>query len=711
VNFPYEDGHPDIRDFSSYPQTGHDRNGIVWACGSDHNLAENGSDPEAEATDRGLWFSPNYGADWYGNFLGDFNLRSVAIGSAVNKWADYVVIVVVQDDENGDYLKRSAYSGNGPWNDVTMSPAPNHIYRIRRNRNDGYFYLATDIGAFRSTNGGTSFSQMNNGLGSDLDVKEVEAQNVAGLVYAATTKGVYKTTDSGANWSFVSYQNTSTVASGSTVWSASRGNAFVGWTTDAGTNWARSSLYYSGANAEAEHAFLVPTNSPYLVAGKGEHGATLFRSTTPASDLPPYFYPSASDDGRFYHLSVDLTASNNNVYLCGGTHVSDNGNTVWKNDFLSTDLGQTWTYTSWNIGSGTNYVVDYIVISTSTRYAILDNGQVWLTTNGGTNWNLSLSGSGTGYSLAIASGSTGTVYAGRSGGLWKYSGGSWTQKTSAAVKRVVMHPGYPSSSDYLFILEESGGTTTVSKSTNGGNNFTSINGGLPKVNDIQSGPTSGYLYAATEAGVYRFDIQPAPPQSLTGSTVSQHPHLSWNANIEADRNGYKIYSTGCNIIDWNLVTTVGSATTSYTDNTRSVNAGGDGDFFYYVAAVDAYGNVSIPSNTVSFECERRDQKGAADGELELPTVIALRPNYPNPFNPTTKLRFDLPEPATVSLAIYDLLGRKVTDLATGRYEAGYHSAVWNAADIASGVYLARFNVVNELGNTVYTKTNKLVLMK
>jgi hypothetical protein len=94
-----------------------------------------------------------------------------------------------------------------------------------------------------------------------------------------------------------------------------------------------------------------------------------------------------------------------------------------------------------------------------------------------------------------------------------------------------------------------------------------------------------------------------------------------------------------------------------------------------------------------------------------PEEFSLFQNYPNPFNPTTELHFDLPEPAMVSLAVYDLLGRKVADLASGHYDAGYHWAVWNATDMASGVYLARFSVVNELGNTVYTKTNKPVLIK
>jgi hypothetical protein len=87
-------------------------------------------------------------------------------------------------------------------------------------------------------------------------------------------------------------------------------------------------------------------------------------------------------------------------------------------------------------------------------------------------------------------------------------------------------------------------------------------------------------------------------------------------------------------------------------------------------------------------------------------------DFHNDFSlPPTESRFELPGPATVSLIIYDLLGRKVAELANGNYEAGYHTATWNASDMASGVYLARFNVVNQLGNSVYTKTTKLVLMK
>jgi hypothetical protein len=95
----------------------------------------------------------------------------------------------------------------------------------------------------------------------------------------------------------------------------------------------------------------------------------------------------------------------------------------------------------------------------------------------------------------------------------------------------------------------------------------------------------------------------------------------------------------------------------------------------------------------------------------LPTDYALHANYPNPFNPTTEIKFDLPVAGNVSLVIYDVLGRKVAELVNEYREGGYHSATWNAAGQASGVYFARLTVSNELGRVQFTKLNKLMLMK
>lgn len=80
-------------------------------------------------------------------------------------------------------------------------------------------------------------------------------------------------------------------------------------------------------------------------------------------------------------------------------------------------------------------------------------------------------------------------------------------------------------------------------------------------------------------------------------------------------------------------------------------------------------------------------------EAPLPTEFALKPNYPNPFNPQTTIAFDLPVRAEVKLAIYDLLGREVRVLVEGVREAGVHEVVFEANQLPSGTYLYRLETL------------------
>ena len=89
----------------------------------------------------------------------------------------------------------------------------------------------------------------------------------------------------------------------------------------------------------------------------------------------------------------------------------------------------------------------------------------------------------------------------------------------------------------------------------------------------------------------------------------------------------------------------------------------------------------------------------------LPDHYALHPNYPNPFNPRTTLRFDLPDAGPVSLVIYDVLGRAVETLVAGTMPPGRYSFVWEAADKPSGVYLARLQAGS------FRQTQQLLLLK
>ncbi len=88
-----------------------------------------------------------------------------------------------------------------------------------------------------------------------------------------------------------------------------------------------------------------------------------------------------------------------------------------------------------------------------------------------------------------------------------------------------------------------------------------------------------------------------------------------------------------------------------------------------------------------------DREVSADpevGDRQLPTRTRLSQNYPNPFNPSTRIDFELPESGTVTLEVYDLLGRVVTTLIDSEwYDSGSHQVTFEAEDIATGVYIYR----------------------
>lgn len=114
------------------------------------------------------------------------------------------------------------------------------------------------------------------------------------------------------------------------------------------------------------------------------------------------------------------------------------------------------------------------------------------------------------------------------------------------------------------------------------------------------------------------------------------------------------------------------------------------------------------STTMTFEFDGRQKLAAmAIGS----GAVRLHEGYPNPFNPNTTIAYELPENANVSLAIYDVLGRRVAQLVDGTEEVGYHAANWQASDFASGVYFARFTATGVDGRLMLSATRKLLLAK
>ena len=94
----------------------------------------------------------------------------------------------------------------------------------------------------------------------------------------------------------------------------------------------------------------------------------------------------------------------------------------------------------------------------------------------------------------------------------------------------------------------------------------------------------------------------------------------------------------------------------------------------------------------------------------IPTRYSLSANYPNPFNPSTKIAFDLPESQNVRLVIFGIDGRRIATLRNESMSAGRHSVTWTGQDdqdekVAAGIYFYRIQAGD------FSETKKMTLIK
>lgn len=95
-----------------------------------------------------------------------------------------------------------------------------------------------------------------------------------------------------------------------------------------------------------------------------------------------------------------------------------------------------------------------------------------------------------------------------------------------------------------------------------------------------------------------------------------------------------------------------------------------------------------------------------DGKASnLPSEFKLGDNYPNPFNPSTQINYQLPEAAQVSLKVYDIMGREVRALVQARQNAGEHTVQFEAGHLSSGIYFYRLEAEN------FIKVKRMMLLK
>ncbi len=237
---------------------------------------------------------------------------------------------------------------------------------------------------------------------------------------------------------------------------------------------------------------------------------------------------------------------------------------------------------------------------------------------------------------------------------------------------------------------------------------------LPGTGNWQSDLNYGSEYVMSR-GMINFSVfaltdgsNPLPVElcAFTAAVNNRQADLTWETCSEVNNKGFEVERRSFNNVNksynnWEKITFInGNGSTNehhvygYSDLKLST-----GKYQYRLKQVDFNGN---------FEYHNLNTPG--DVVIGTPKAADLFQNYPNPSNPTSKVDFQIPFSAKVSLKVYDIAGKEVASLIDKDLEGGFYTAEFNGSNLASGVYFYRIIANSNDGNS-FTKTMKLILVK
>ncbi|MBL8007364.1 MAG: T9SS type A sorting domain-containing protein [Ignavibacteria bacterium] len=640
-------------------------------------------------------------------------------------------------------------------------------------KNSATLYAATSEGIYKSVNSGNNWSQMlNYQMVMDLEINPQDT----GILYASignltnnvpqTNKGIFKTLNGGVNWTKLSGGLPSAWSGKATI-ELYKGNpeivyasipndfSYVGYfkSTNGGNNWvSMNTTVPIGNQGWYNNGHIVKSNDPNSIlvgtinVEKSVNGGSVF---TTKSDWSAWNYgptppgePEGPDD--FVHADVHYYASNpknpdkiyiaadgglyrsNNFgetfYSCNGGFVTsqfyaafansyqdslfaigglqDNrsaiyeGTVAWNKVFYgdgmccaissqnqnicyteytygainkSTNKGIDWFSVS-PPGSGTEsnycFVTPFISLRSNPNILITAGKSVYKSTNSGSGWTgpygTAVIGGTKILSMASSDTGTDTIYIGAvNGRIFRSidSGLNWSNITDSSVtpnRYATDISVNQNKASEVFVTYGGFGTGHVFKSVNGGINWQNISGNLPDVpfhcivtdplysQNIYAGSDLG-VYVTTNSGTVWNEYRNGMPYALTFDLTVVYP----NRKIRAVTHGNGVYER------------------KLFENPVSVNkpAVNSADNFY------------------------------------------LSQNFPNPFNPETKINYELPYAQNVTVKVFDALGKVVYELVNEKQNAGKYQISFNGKNLPSGIYFYKM----ETGS--FSQVKKMILLK
>jgi len=448
------------------------------------------------------------------------------------------------------------------------------------------------------------------------------------------------------------------------------------YSTDGGETWAVSAMIDS-ADLDFNKLSMISATTGYT-AGEDHRvmkttngGAAWFKVTDPAT--------STSD------LETVSFVDENTGYVFGVTGLG----------YKTTDGGTTWTPLTTTI-TGTIYGSHFLDAQTGFIVAASGNGRK--TTDGGTTFttmttNMSTSAIYSIYmvdaNVGFLSGSTGKVRKTTDGGTtWTTADVGNTSPTLYEIEFRDENYGMTVGSVGRTFYTSNGGTSWIFENTS----MSTIYGLTIENTSVD---TSAAYVVGTNSYVMRNHkvIVPVELTSFSASINGSDVTLSWITATELNNRGFQVErKTGEESwVELGFVEGRGTTTETqvYTFIDKDLTSG---KYNYRIKQIDFNGTYKY-----------YDLK--EEVEITAPNSYELSQNYPNPFNPTTKIKYSVPVEGFVNIAVFNVLGEKVANLVNSVHKAGNYEFIFDATDLASGMYIYRM----ESGD--YISVKKMMILK
>ena len=371
--------------------------------------------------------------------------------------------------------------------------------------------------------------------------------------------------------------------------------------------------------------------------------------------------------------------------------------------YKSSDLGNSWKLI---LSGAIDLNIDTINFSPPKFYATKSNGDIYTSTDYGLNWSFKINLSN--YSYAFIKD---TIYKCKSGngGVYKStdSGSTWTkilsdQSSSQYIQtyKYVYRDGHNNlyvsydAQTYVGQPYEWIHFCFICKSTDNGLTWTAVESG----NDRYSMPgnmffsNNGYAIANLGAGgksglILKNGSVIQTVYFVSGFTADNKDNIIISSSVY--NTIYFYNNTG--LLNISILVLSKSITSLYADTLG----------YLYASTYSALFKSRFSTFTIT---------SSVESDNSIVKGFNLYPSFPNPFNPSTRIRYEIPEGSHITISIIDPLGRIVENIIETK-NTGSYEVEWNASKYPSGIYFVRMTAESLVSNKKFSKTNKMVYMK